>query len=122
ATLVAGRLGRHALLLHAAHRAMALAAGGDWATAERQLGLLRERAARDRPGLPGQVLVPLVEGLHAFAAGDYRRAVERIEPLRGRIVELGGSRAQRDGFHDTLYEAGFRAGDPARARRSPAAR
>jgi len=96
---------------------MALAAGGDWATAERQLGMLRERAARDRPGLAGQVLVPLVEGLHAFAAGDYRRTVERIEPLRGRIVELGGSRAQRDVFHDTLYEACFRAGDPDRARR-----
>jgi len=117
AAIAAGRLDRQPLLFHAAHLAMALAAGGDWATAERQLGMLRERAARDRPGLAGQVLVPLVEGLHAFAAGDYRRTVERIEPLRGRIVELGGSRAQRDVFHDTLYEACFRAGDPDRARR-----
>src|SRR5437016_10346639 len=117
AAIAAGRLDRQPLLFHAAHLAMALAAGGDWATAERQLGMLRERAARDRPGLTGQVLVPLVEGLHAFAAGDYRRTVERIEPLRGRIVELGGSRAQRDVFHDTLYEACFRAGDPDRARR-----
>ncbi len=117
AAIAAGRLDRQPLLFHAAHLAMALAAGGGWATAERQLGLLRERAARDRTGLTGQVLVPLVEGLHAFAAGDYRRTVERIEPLRGRIVELGGSRAQRDVFHDTLYEACFRAGDPDRARR-----
>ena len=115
ATIAAGRLERQALLFHAAHLAMALAAGGDWATAERQLGMLRERAARDRTGLTGQVLVPLVEGLHDFAAEDYRRAVERIEPLRGRIVGLGGSRAQRDVFHDTLYEACFRAGDPDRA-------
>ena len=34
----------------------------------------------------------------------------RIEPLRPRIVD-GGSRAQRDVFHDTLFEAAFRAGD-----------
>src|SRR2546425_10215876 len=79
--------------------------------------MLRERAARDRPGLTGQVLVPLVEGLHAFAAGDYRRAGERIEPPPGQIVELGGSRAPRDVFHDTLYEACFPAGDPDRAPR-----
>jgi len=63
------------------------------------------------------VLVPLVESLHAFVAGEYRQAIERVEPLRGRIIELGGSRAQRDVFHDTLYEACFRAGDTDRAER-----
>jgi hypothetical protein len=43
--------------------------------------------------------------------------VARLEPLRPRIVELGGSRAQRDVFHDTLFEACFRAGDAERAGR-----
>ncbi|HYY06167.1 MAG TPA: hypothetical protein VE997_06290 [Candidatus Limnocylindria bacterium] len=117
AAIAGERLDRQGLLFHAAHLAMALAAGADWAMAERQLGMLRARAAHDRTGLTGEVLVPLIEGLHAFAAGDYRRAVERIEPLQGRIIELGGSRAQRDVFHDTLYEACFRAGDADRARR-----
>ena len=111
------RLDRQGLLFHAAHLAMALAGGGDWATAERQLGMLRERAPKDRTGLVGDVLVPLVEGLHGFAAGDWSRVIDRIEPLRGRIVELGGSRAQRDVFHDTFLEACFRAGDGDRARR-----
>ena len=64
-----------------------------------------------------RVLVPLIEGLHAFAQGDYRTSIARIEPLRPRIVELGGSRAQRDVFHDTLFEACFRAGDAERAGR-----
>ena len=32
-------------------------------------------------------------------------------------MELGGSRAQRDVFHDTLLEACFRAGDGERATR-----
>jgi tetratricopeptide (TPR) repeat protein len=117
ATIAAERLDRQGLLFHAAHLAMALAAGGEWATAERQVGMLRERAGRDRTGLTRDVLLPLVEGLHAFVAGDYRRTIARVEPLRGRIIELGGSRAQRDVFHDTLYEASFRAGDTDRARR-----
>jgi hypothetical protein len=43
--------------------------------------------------------------------------IERIEPIRPRIVGLGGSRAQRDVFHDTLLEACFRAGDAERANR-----
>lgn len=111
------RIGRMGLAFHAAHVAMALAGGGDWATAEKHLGMIRERAPRDRTGVMGEVLAPLVEGLHAFAARDYRRVVERIEPLRPRIVELGGSRAQRDVFHDTLFEAAVRAGDADRARR-----
>lgn len=111
------RLDRQGLLFHAAHLAMALAGGGDWTTAERQLAMLRERVPKDRTGLVGELLVPLVEGLHGFAAGDWRRAIDRIEPLRPRIVELGGSRAQRDVFHDTFLEACFRAGDMDRARR-----
>jgi tetratricopeptide (TPR) repeat protein len=111
------RLNRQGLLFHAAHLAMALAAGGDWATGDKQLAGLRERAPKDRTGLTGAVLVPLIEGLRAFAAGDYRTAIAAIEPLRPRIVELGGSRAQRDVFHDTLLEACFRTGDLDRAER-----
>ena len=110
------RLDRQGLLFHAAHLAMALSAGGDWATAERQLSMLRERAPKDRTGLVGDILIPLIEGLHGFAAGDWQRTIERIEPLRGRIIEIGGSRAQRDVFHDTFLEACFRAGDMERAR------
>jgi tetratricopeptide (TPR) repeat protein len=109
------RLNRQGLLFHVAHIAMALAAGGDWPAAERHLEMTRARVAKDSSGLTGDVLVPLVQGLHAFAAGDYARTVSLIEPLRPRIVELGGSRAQRDVFHDTLFEAAFRAGDTARA-------
>ena len=115
--IAGGRLNRQGLLFHAVHLAMALAGGGDWETAGKQLGMLRERVAKDRSGFTGEVVVPLVEGLQAFAGGDYARAIERIEPLRPRLVEIGGSRAQRDVFHDTLLEACFRAGDMERAQR-----
>jgi tetratricopeptide (TPR) repeat protein len=111
------RISRQGLAFHVCHVGIALAAGGDWAAADKQLAMVRERAAKDRTGLTGDVVAPLLEGLHAFAAGDYARCVARIEPLRPRIVELGGSRAQRDVFHDTLFEACFRAGDAERAGR-----
>ena len=111
------RVNRMGLSFHAAHVAMALAAGGDWTTAQAHLDTARARASKDPTRLMGDVLVPLVEGLHAFARGEYATTIEKIEPLRPRIVELGGSRAQRDVFHDTLFEACFRAGDAPRAGR-----
>ena len=117
AAIARERLNRQGLLFHAVHLAMALAAAGEWATAEAQLGMLRDRAKKDPTGLTGDVAVPLAEGMHAFAARDYPRAIQRIEPLRPRIIDLGGSRAQRDVFHDTLLEACFRAGDTERAER-----
>ena len=111
------RVNRMGLLFHAAHVAMALAGGGDWATAKAQLDAVRARAPKDPTRLMGDVLAPLIEGLHAFAQGEYTTTIAKIEPLRPRIVELGGSRAQRDVFHDTLFEACFRAGDGERAGR-----
>jgi tetratricopeptide (TPR) repeat protein len=111
------RLTRLGLLFHVVHVAMALAGGRDWPAAERQVSVLRERAPKDRTGRLAALVLPLVEGVHAFGRGDYRRAVDLIEPLRGRFIELGGSRAQRDVFEDTLLEACFRAGDVDRAER-----
>jgi tetratricopeptide (TPR) repeat protein len=111
------RVSRMGLLFHAAHVAMALVGGGDWATAKAHLEAIRTRAPKDPTRVMGEVLAPLVEGLHAFAQGEYATTIAKLEPLRPRIVELGGSRAQRDVFHDTLFEACFRAGDHERAGR-----
>jgi tetratricopeptide (TPR) repeat protein len=111
------RLNRQGLLFHAVHLAMALAAAGDWETATRQRGMLRDRAAKDATGVIGEVVIPLVDALHGFVGGHYARTIELMEPLRFRIIEIGGSRAQRDVFHDTLLEACFRAGDLDRAER-----
>jgi tetratricopeptide (TPR) repeat protein len=117
AAIAAQRLDRQQLLFHAVHLAMAFAGAGDWATADRQLDMLRARVAKDRTGLVTAVVLPLVEAVHAFAAGDYARAVERIEPAWPRVIGIGGSRAQRDVFFDTLLEAAYRARDAQRAER-----
>src|SRR3990167_4175773 len=60
--IAAQRLDRQGLLFHAAPLAMALAGGGAWTLAERQLAMLRERAPKDRSGLVEHLLLPLVEG------------------------------------------------------------
>jgi len=98
------------LLFHDLHVGMALAASGDWHAAETQLGRLRERGKKSRNATLPEVVVPLMEGLHAFARRDYAEAVARILPLQDRIVEVGGSHAQREVFHDTLLEAALRGG------------
>lgn len=105
------------LPFHHAHLGMVFAGGRDWPTAERHLDLLRRRSAGGRAGVLGEVVVPLVEGLHAFGQGDWRRVIDRLEPVRDRLIEIGGSRTQRDVFHDTLLEACFRGGHGDRAER-----
>ena len=104
------------LLFHDLHVGMALAAAGDWSTAGTQLDRLRDRGKKSRTSTLPEVVVPLLEGLHAFARGDYPQAVTKIAPLEPRIVEVGGSHAQREVFHDTLLEAALRARHPEHAR------
>jgi tetratricopeptide (TPR) repeat protein len=106
------RAGLPLLLFHDVHVAMALAAAGEWTAAEQQLERLRQRAARGRNRTLAEVALPLVEGLHAFARGEHGTAADRLAPIRDRIVEIGGSHAQREVFHDTLLAAALRGDRP----------
>src|SRR5262249_30176250 len=97
------------LLFHDLHVGMALAASGDWPAAETQLERLRERGKNTRNRALPEVVVPLLEGLHAVARGDVAAGTAHIEPIQDRIGEIGGSHAQRELFHDTLLAAALRA-------------
>jgi tetratricopeptide (TPR) repeat protein len=103
------------LLFHDLHVGMALAAAGDWGHAELQLERLRARGKKTRNATLPEVVVPLLEGLHAFARGEHAAVVARIAPVEARIVEVGGSHAQREVFHDTLLVAALRAKDAERS-------
>ncbi|HYB44689.1 MAG TPA: hypothetical protein VEL75_23135, partial [Candidatus Methylomirabilis sp.] len=103
------------LLFHDLHVGMALAASGDWPAAEQQLERLRQRGRKSSNRTLPEVVVPLLEGLHAFARGDYPATVMLVEPIQERIVEVGGSHAQREVFHDTLLAAALRADQDERA-------
>ncbi len=52
----------------------------------------------------------LIDGVLAFAAEDYRRAVEAILPIRKETARIGGSNAQRDVINLTLIAAAERSG------------
>jgi hypothetical protein len=48
--------------------------------------------------------------IHAFGAGRYAEAVQRLRPLRSHAHRFGGSHAQRDLIDLTLIEAAARSG------------
>ncbi len=98
-----------------AHAAMAYAGVGDRAA----LAALKDAQARaiagpgDNAGFVGEVGAPVVNGIAAFAEGDWKGAVEALRPVRNRAGRFGGSHAQRDIIDLTLIEAARRGGDTA---------
>ncbi|HXJ82278.1 MAG TPA: tetratricopeptide repeat protein [Candidatus Methylomirabilis sp.] len=97
-----------------AHCAVAFAAAGDTAALEQRVAALRQADTEGRL-LSGTVLPLVAEALAAFARGDWESAIERLAPEVERFVRIGGSRAQRDLFENTLLAAYFRAGRPEEA-------
>lgn len=63
-----------------------------------------------------EVAVPLCEALQAHARGDVEMTVRRLGPILPRLVEIGGSHAQRDLFEQIWLDALIRTGrlEPAR--------
>jgi tetratricopeptide (TPR) repeat protein len=91
------------------HCALAYAAAGDVEALERLLAQIQERLRQGR--VPAAEVVPaLVEGITAFACGDYDAAVQALEPVADQVVRVGGSNAQREVFEDTLVQAYLRSG------------
>jgi tetratricopeptide (TPR) repeat protein len=92
-----------------ANAALALAAAGDEVAFGRLIDGLRVLDAQGHP-TAGSVVLPLVQGIWAFAQGVYDEAIRCIEPIADQIIRIGGSDAQREVFEDTLLEAYLRAG------------
>ncbi len=93
-----------------AHAALALAGSGDETALENMLGGLAAEAQMGN-ALAKEVMIPLVQGLYAFAHEDYQEAVLHLGPLESQLVRMGGSHAQREVFEDTILEAYLRAGE-----------
>ncbi|HTL26033.1 MAG TPA: tetratricopeptide repeat protein [Burkholderiales bacterium] len=92
------------------HAVMAFTAAGETALADRMADLLRESSAVRAASAPDdlKVAVPLSDALQAFGRGDYARAVERMNEVRGIAYRCGGSLAQCDFIHLTMIEAALR--------------
>ena len=97
-------------LFNQMHVVLGLAGAKKIDSAQAYLDNLRARVKPDRPGVLGEVGLPLAEGLLAYAKGDYARTVDCLLPIKDRIVNIGGSHAQRAVFADILIDACLRSG------------
>jgi tetratricopeptide (TPR) repeat protein len=57
-----------------------------------------------------EVALPTCEGVYAYARGDYAEAWRHLTPSVPRMVEIGGSHAQRDLFGQILLDAVVKSG------------
>jgi len=108
---IKGRAADHLLSFIDAHFALGLAAAGDDRSVERLLETMEEKGGelRIRVGLP------LCRAMVAYRSGDFDRAASELVVLRGDIIRIGGSHAQRDLFEQILIDATIRSGDLAMA-------
>lgn len=74
------------------------------------LQLRGEQAPEHSRAVWRDVTWPAAEGLYAHATGDYRKAAQRLDQVLPRLVEAGGSHAQRDLFTLIAQDAHVRAG------------
>lgn len=104
---VKARTDEHILMFADVHFAMMYAAMGD-AGAVKSL-------VESSPGVGGslraEVAIPLCQAMQDFRSGQSSRAQKTLIDMRGRIVEIGGSHAQRDVFELLTIEAAIKSGD-----------
>ena len=91
-----------------AHAALVFAAAGDEADLGRMIDRLRDVADKGNL-LAGEITLPLVQGIGAFAHGAYDESIQLLEQVLDQLTRIGGSHAQREVFEDTLLEAYLRA-------------
>lgn len=99
----------HVLLFNDVHFLMASLGARDSRTTEELLTTLQD--ASKSPGencqhlLARDVGLPLCQALVEAENGNHDRAVELLLPIRYRVVQIGGSNAQRDVFNQLLIHA-----------------
>jgi tetratricopeptide (TPR) repeat protein len=98
---IAGRVSRPGYLFGECHAALAYAACGDEAALTRMMDNLRALDAKGNP-IAGRVVLPLVQGAAAFAAGDHAAALAHFEPVEREMHRIGGSHAQWELFEETM--------------------
>ncbi|XP_003420942.1 tetratricopeptide repeat protein 38 [Loxodonta africana] len=108
----------HVLLFNDAHFLMASLGARDTRTTQELLSTLQE--ASESPGgnyqhrLARDVGVPLCQALVEAESGNADRAVELLLPIRYRLIQIGGSNAQRDVFSQLLIHAALNCTSSAR--------
>ncbi len=112
AALWRGHADGHLSVFADVHAAMAAIRAEDGAELGRLVSGMRETAAGNTEvaSTYRDIGLPIVDGLAAFASGDYAGTVGHLLPARYHLMQIGGSYAQRDVIDWTLTEASARAG------------
>ncbi|XP_017274360.1 tetratricopeptide repeat protein 38 [Kryptolebias marmoratus] len=99
----------HVTLFNDLHFLMVALGANESGTSQRLLEGLQELAKK--PGdnqqhlLANSIGIPMCEAMMAYNSGNYDQTVELLNPLRYRMVDMGGSDAQRDLFNLLLIHA-----------------
>ncbi|XP_044049993.1 tetratricopeptide repeat protein 38 isoform X2 [Siniperca chuatsi] len=99
----------HVTLFNDLHFLMVSLGAKESGTSRRLLEGLQDLAKK--PGdnqqhqLAGTIGVPMCQAMMEYDQGNYNRTVELLYPLRYRMVDIGGSDAQRDLFNQLLIHA-----------------
>ncbi|CAM4580722.1 unnamed protein product [Leuciscus chuanchicus] len=105
----------HTLLFNDLHFLMVSLGSKESATTQRLLESLQELAKDPAENHQFQIAervgLPMCQALLEYDQGNYNQAVELLKPIRDRFVEIGGSDAQRDVFHQLLIHAAMKSGD-----------
>ncbi len=107
------RIGDHLLVFTLPHYMMALAADERDEAAAQFLDTMRAFATAGEGTVAptvGEVAVPLCAAVQAHRRGEHARVLALVLPVMSRIVELGGSHAQRDVFNQLLIDSAVRSG------------
>lgn len=100
---LAQKVSRPGFMFGEVHAAFAYAACGDEAALAKMIDGLRALDAKGHP-IAGRVVLPLVQGTAAFAAGDHAAALRHFEPVEAEMHRIGGSHAQWEIYEETMVQ------------------
>ena len=100
---LAEKVSRPGFIFGEVHAAFAYAACGDEAALSRMMDGLRALGAKGHP-IAANVVLPLVQGTVAFAAGDHAGALRHFEPVEAEMHRIGGSHAQWEIYEETMVQ------------------
>ncbi len=109
---VKARAEEHILVFADVHFASMFASVGDVYGVRRLVESFSEKGGTTRM----EVGLPLAQAVANYCSGAYIQAQKMLLELRGRIIEIGGSHAQRDIFELMTIEASIKSGDIKTAR------
>lgn len=105
----------HSIVFNDVHLGLAIYRQEDLETEKKLRNSLEKYSSllsEDNAQISKTIGMPLYDGMLDFARCDYDTAAETMYPIRDKVVQIGGSHAQRDLFVQTLIQSCILSKDP----------